>query len=310
MWKKVAVTMTGTSKSSIKGAWFVLGAALLWGTTGTAQSFAPAGFDPIVIGFLRLAIGGIALLLLALSRKELGSLRGWPLRLTFLAAFFTAAYQACFFAAVAKTGVAVGTIVGIGSAPIAGGLLGYLFRKEKPGRRWGVATCLAIFGCALLALSGTRGDVEINLLGLFLALGAGFSYAAYTLAIKGLLEDRSPNAVMAVVVCLGALLLVPTLWGRELVWLLQPRSIAVALHLGLITMGLSYWLFARGLRMVQVATAVTLSLAEPMTAGLLGVIIVGEYLPFAAWVGLLLILSGLLILALPARRAKRAKAVV
>jgi len=302
--------MKETGKSSSGGAWFVLTAAVIWGTTGTAQTFAPAGFDPIVIGFLRLAIGGLVLLLLALSRKELGSLRGWPLRLTFLAAFFTAAYQACFFAAVAKTGVAVGTIVGIGSAPIAGGLLGFLFRGERPGRRWAIATFLAIFGCAALALSSSRGDVEINLFGLVLALAAGFSYAAYTLAIKGLLEDRSPNAVMAVVICLGALLLLPALWGRDLVWLLEPRSVAVALHLGVVTMGLSYWFFARGLRSVQVATAVTLTLAEPMTAGLLGVLVVGEYLPLTAWGGLLLILSGLLILALPARRAKKAVPVV
>ena len=296
--------MTVSAKTPVAGAWLVLGAALLWGTTGTAQSFAPAGFDPVVIGFLRLAIGGMALLLLALSRGEIGSLRGWPLRATLLAGLFTAAYQICFFAAVAKTGVAVGTIVGIGSAPIAGGLLGYLFRGEKPGRRWGLATLLAIIGCALLAWSSSRGDVQINLFGLLLALGAGGSYAAYTLVIKGLLEDRSPNAVMAVVVCLGALILLPTLWGRELAWVLQPRSIAVVLHLGLVTMGLSYWLFARGLRTVQVATAVTLSLAEPMTAGLLGVVVVGEYLPPSAWGGLLLILSGLLLLALPARRAK------
>lgn len=298
--------MSVPGKTAVNGAWFVLGAALLWGTTGTAQSFAPAGFDPIVIGFLRLAIGGAALLLLALSRGEIGSLRDWPLRATFLAALFTAAYQVCFFAAVAKTGVAVGTIVGIGSAPIAGGLLGYLFRGERPGRRWGLATFLAIIGCTLLAWSGSRGDVEINLFGLLLALGAGAAYAAYTLMIKGILEDHSPNAVMAVVVCLGAILLLPTLWGRELAWLAQPRSVMVVLHLGLVTMGLSYWLFARGLRTVQVATAVTLSLAEPMTAGLLGVIVVGEILPPSAWGGLLMILSGLLLLALPARRAKKA----
>ena len=44
------------------GVWFVLGAALLWGTTGTAQAFAPAGFDPLVIGSLRLTVGGVVLL--------------------------------------------------------------------------------------------------------------------------------------------------------------------------------------------------------------------------------------------------------
>lgn len=283
-----------TQPKTIGGHGFVLGAALLWGTTGTAQAFAPAGFDPKVIGALRLLIGGIALLLLALYRRELGRLHDWRWRPVILAAAFTASYQLCFFAAVAKTGVAVGTIVGIGSSPIAGGLLGLIFRGEKPGRRWLLATLMAIIGCSLLSLSG--GEIAIDPLGILLAIGAGASYAAYTLMIKGLLEQHSPNAVMAVVVCVGAIMLSPLLAGCDPDWLLQPRSIAVILHLGLATMALSYWLFARGLQSVQVATAVTLSLAEPMTAATLGILVLGEQLNAQAFFGISLIFAGLLVL--------------
>lgn len=92
--------------------------------------------------------------------------------------------------------------------------------------------------------------IKIDLLGILLAISAGAAYAAYTLVIKGLLEKHSPNAVMAVVVCVGALLLSPLLISVDLAWLLQPRSISVILHLGLATMALSYWLFARGLQTV------------------------------------------------------------
>jgi len=276
------------------GHWLVLGAALLWGTTGTAQAFAPAGFDPKVIGALRLLIGGLALLLLAVKRRELGSWRNWNWLLVLFSGLFTASYQLCFFAAVAKTGVAVGTIVGIGSSPIAGGLLGLLFRGEKPGRRWVLATFLAICGCSLLSLGG--GDIAVDLLGILLAVGAGASYAAYTLIMKGLLEKHSPNAVMAVVVCAGAIMLAPLLADCDPDWLLQPRAIVVALHLGLATMALSYWLFARGLRQVQVATAVTLSLAEPMTAATLGILVLGEQLNLGAFCGISLILAGLVAL--------------
>ncbi len=285
----------GTTRST--GVLFVLGAALLWGTTGTAQAFAPAGFDSTVIGALRLLIGGAALLLLAGCRGEIAPLREWRLKPLLLAGLFTAGYQLCFFAAVARTGVAVGTIVGIGSSPIAAGLLGLLFRGERPSRRWLLATVLAIAGCTLLGLGDGR--VRVDPLGIALALGAGASYAAYTLAIKGLLDEHSPNAVMALVVCVGALLMSPLLFGRDLGWLLQPRAIAVVLHLGLATMALSYWLFARGLQLVPVATAVTLSLAEPMTASMLGIFVLGEVLSLRAFGGIGLIFTGLLLLALP-----------
>jgi len=282
------------NKNLSAGVWYVLGAALLWGTTGTAQAFAPVGFDPKVIGALRLLIGGVALLILSLYRHELGKLRDWNWKLLFWAALFTACYQICFFAAVAKTGVAVGTIVGIGSGTVFGGLLGRVFRGEKLTRRWGVATALAVCGCSLLSLDS--GNVKIDLIGIILALGAGASYSTYSLILKGLLEKHSPNAVMALVVCGGAIFLSPMLVNCDLEWLLQPLSIGVVLHLGLATMALSYWLFARGLKTVTLATAVTLALAEPMTAATLGIVVLGEQLNPQALGGISLIFLGLTVL--------------
>lgn len=288
--------MSNTDQSK-SGIWFVLMAATLWGTTGTAQAFAPAGFDPLVIGTLRLAIGGGAMLLLVLLQGGFSQFRNWPLKATIAAAVFTALYQASFFAGVAKTGVAVGTIVGIGSAPVAGGILGYLFRGERPGRNWFIATTLAIVGCTLLVFS-SGDDVKIDPLGVALAIGAGVAYAAYTLAFKGLLEKRTPIIAIAVVFCLGALMLSPLMIGRNLAWLAEPRGVGVVLHLGLVTAALAYWLFARGLQRVPVANAMTLTLAEPLTAGLLGLLVLGEKLNTVGFTGIALIFSGLAVLSL------------
>lgn len=290
-------------EKSVNRAWMILAAGILWGTTGTAQALAPAGAQPLTVGALRLAIGGLTLLALALSQRAFTGSGKWPLRSTVAAAVFTALYQLTFFAAVAKTGVAVGTIVGIGSAPVAAGILGRLLHNEVLSWRWLVATALAIGGCTLLALS-SGGEVQIDPLGIALALGAGASYAAYTLAVKNLLPGRSPDAVMAVVFCLGALLLAPFLFTGELAWLLQPRGLAVALHLGVIATALSYWFFARGLLAVPVSTAVTLSLAEPLTAALLGVTLLHEALTPIALAGIVLIFSGLVVLAWSGRRER------
>ena len=87
--------------NSNRGAWMVLAAGVLWGTTGTAQAFAPAGATPLAIGAVRLLVGGTALLILALVRRQLRP-RGWPLLPTITVLTGIALYQVCFFAAVAR----------------------------------------------------------------------------------------------------------------------------------------------------------------------------------------------------------------
>jgi len=274
-----------------RGAWLVLAAAVCWGTTGTAQALAPDGAQPASVGAARLAVGGAALLALAAGRGALHWGERWPLRATLVAAGSMAAYQLCFFAGVAKTGVAVGTIVAIGSAPLFAGVIGFLVRGERPGRRWAAATVLAVLGCSLLVAAGS--SLHVDPVGMLLAASAGASYALFAVSSKGLLEDKPPEAVMAVVFILGALFLAPLLFTTDLAWLEQPRGLGVVLHLGLVTVAIAYTLFARGLRQMPVATAATLSLAEPLTAAMLGVFLLGERLTPIEISGILMIFAGL-----------------
>lgn len=114
--------------------------------------------------------------------------------------------------------------------------------------------------------------------------------------IKGMLSRVSPNAIMAVIVCLAALLLSPLLVNIDQQWLWQPATILVLLHLGLITMAVGYSIFAIGLQTVNIATATTLALAEPLTAALLGVVVLDEQLTTQAMCGIVFIFAGLVVL--------------
>ena len=125
-----------------------------------------------------------------------------------------------------------------------------------------IATIFAVSGCILLA-SGT-GSLHADSRGIALALAAGFSYAAYTVSIKGLLDKKSTDAVLAVVFCSAALLMSPLLFFFDIGWVFTVRGGAVALHLGLFATAGSYWLFVRGLKRVKIGTAATLSLGEPL----------------------------------------------
>lgn len=137
-----------------------------------------------------------------------------------------------------------------------------------------------------------------------LALGAGLSYSGYTLASKQLLDMHPPDVVIAVVFSTSAILLSPLFFVYHTSWLFETRGIIVALHLGLIATALAYFLFSRGLAGVSVATAVTLTLAEPLTAAFLGIFLVGERLVFSSLVGVTLILVGLIILSVGSKSAR------
>lgn len=281
--------------SKVSGAFLVLGAAVLWGTTGTSQALAPSGATPPVIGALRLVVGGLILLGYAALRGSFRNIRGlmsWTLA---GAAVFIAAYQVLFFSGVARAGVAVGTIVGIGSAPIWGGIFGILFAGERPGKAWFIATLLAISGSVLLGMAQTS-EFHVDLPGLVMAVGAGCAYAGFTLFNKRLLMHYPPEGVQAAIFILGGGLLLPLLVGADLNWLTNPKGLLVVGHLGFVTVGLAYTLFSLGLQRVPISNAVTLTLAEPMTAGLLGVLLLGERLPAVAWLGIMLIFSGLAVL--------------
>ena len=157
-----------------KGFLYILAAAVLWGTTGTAQALAPEGARPLGIGTLRLITGGIALLCVYFLRRKAALPQGQPrlpTRPVILAAACMAAYQVLFFAGVARTGVAIGTIVGIGSSPILAGILAFALRGERPGWRWALATFLAVAGCSVLALQGE--EIAVDPWGLLMAVGAG-----------------------------------------------------------------------------------------------------------------------------------------
>lgn len=289
--------LEGEQHRARRGVWFVLLASVLWGTTGTAQAMAPANAQPLTVGFVRLSLGTVVLFIIAAQQGHLACLkdwRAWPLRTTLLAAAAVAAYQLFFFAGVARTGVAVGTIVGIGSAPIAAGIFTTIVYRTSPGRRWMVSTFLALVGCTLLILSGE--DIRVNGLGILLAIAAGTSYALYTLLSKQLLEQQPRGAVLAVTFLLGTCLLLPILFLGDFGWLAEPRGVLVALHLGIITVGVAYTLYAMGLSIISVATTATLTLAEPLTAGLLGVFVLGEELSSGALAGIVLLLAGLLLL--------------
>jgi len=272
----------------------VLIAAVMWGTTGTARALAPADAAPLAVGAVRIAIGGALLVLIALARGTLFATR-WPVAPAITAAAAVAVYQLSFFEGVARAGVAVGTILAIGSAPAFAGLFAWLTLRERPTTRWLVSTAIALTGLVLLVLPSATATVQASAIVLPLIAGAG--YAVYATASKRLVRLGDNVAVAALAFGGGALLLVPVLLIVDLRWLADPRGAIVVLELGVVATALAYILFTAALVRLPVSWSATLSLAEPLTASLLGLAVLGESLAPVQLAGAALVAIGLLVLA-------------
>ena len=286
----------------------VIAAAVCFGTTGTAQAYGPDSASTTAVGLTRIVAGGALLGLVAWWVASRSGTRRTatrlPLGVVLLGGAAVLAYQPTFFAGVRLNGVAVGTVVALGAAPALTGLLEWLITRRLPSRPWFVATGCAIIGVVLLGGLFDAADTDITLGGIAGSLGAALSYAVYALAAKRLL-DKGASATTAIGSIFGtaAVMGAPLLLLVDLSWLGSASGMAMVVWLAAATVALAYVLFAIGLRSLRASTVSTLTLVEPMTACLLGLVLLDEHLSPAAWSGLVVLLAGVVLLAVPGRRA-------
>ena len=281
---------------------FVLFAAMLWGTVGTTQTFLQEGVSPIAVAATRSLIGGGILLIAALAMRKI-NFKTWSWKWTILAALTIALFQCLFFTSVRFTGVAVGTVVTIGSSPVFSGIIELLFWKRKPSRVWGIATLLAIVGCILLFVN--KGEATVDPIGVLLALSAGIMFALYTNCSKQLTEKEETLPAVAMTFTICALMLLP-FSQIGVTWVFDGGNLLPMLFMALAATSLAYLFYLAGLEKIGSSSAVTLSLAEPLTASLLGVFLIGEYLSPTSWIGVAMLLGGIVVLTFGGRKVVQA----
>jgi DME family drug/metabolite transporter len=253
-------------------------------------------------------------------------------------ALAVAVYPLAFYSSMSLAGVAVGNVVALGTAPVFAALLERFVAPRGSGRpldrRWALSAEAAVVGVALLVGAGaghgqadvaaaangtatgtaagtaagppatipvgTSADPSADLLaGIALGLLAGLAYAVYTDTAGRLIRDGHPSrGAMAAQFGVGAVLLVPVLLLTGAPLLQSTASIGVVAYLALGPMFVAYLAFGRGLRTVPGSRATTVTLLEPVVATLLAVVVVGERLAPLGWLGVALVLTGVVAVAL------------
>lgn len=267
-------------------------ASFLWGTTGTAASLTP-DVSPLAIGAFSMGVGGLLLLInahktLANDLKQLLS----QSKLLFIGGLSVAIYPLAFYTTMRWSGVAIGTVISIASAPFFTVVLERLISKKHVSLQWVFSFIFGALGVLLLTLGKQKNmslemDVTTQHWGLVLGLIAGLAYATYSWAAKQMIDSGiSAKSSMASMFGVAAMFLLPSLLVTGDNLFATTTNSIVALYMAVVPMFLGYLLFGLGLRHIEASKATLITLLEPVVATLLAIVIVGEAFDVNSWFGM------------------------
>lgn len=295
--------------SQRRGQWQVVAGGLLLGTMGAF--FQQAGQDPLTTVWFRCAFGALALLLWALAtgrRSEL-SLRGAGLVSATACALLMLANWILFFAAIERTSIALATVV-FHVQPFWVMAIGALWLGEPVSRRQALAAGLALLGLVLATgladlLAGLRQFRPREWWGLAMCLGGSLSYAGVTLiAVRA--RGAGPAAMTWWQCLLGTLLLAPWPWLHG--WPVLGMAWCWLAGLGVLHTALAYRVIYAGMARLPAGRVAVLQFVYPVTAIAVDALVYDRWLRPTQWLGVGLMLIGLVAIRLPPGAARAATA--
>jgi drug/metabolite transporter (DMT)-like permease len=271
-----------------------------------------AAIPVFLLAWLRFGIGGFAMLHWLRKPATEPPLTPRTRRLLFLESFLgNFLFSLCMLWGVSLTSaVSAGVIMAAIPATVA--LLSRVFLRERiSGRTWTAIACAAL-GIGLLALArphegAAAAGGELAWLGNLLVLGAVVCEASYAVIGKALTGALGPKRITALI----------NLWGFALV---TPFGLYAALRFDFAGVGAgtwlllvfyalaasiwTVWLWMTGLKVVPAAQAGVFTAMLPVSAALVGVLVLGETLSAMQLLAFAAALAGVLLATLPVSGAR------
>lgn len=267
-------------------------AALLFSTSPILTRWATASLSNAEIAFGRLAVGGLAVLLLARWRRErlpldrlfpLYGLLGLGLSVHFLT----------YVGAIRHTTMAHTLTIVYASVIVIALLSRVVLAERLSGSQW-AGICLALMGLAVL--TGFEPVMDRRMwLGDLLALGSAVTFGLYTVAGRHQRAQTGLFAYAATVYLVAALCTLPfavhDFSPRGYTW---PAVLSV-IAAGLLPMGLGHTLYNAALRLANAAVVNLLAMQEVIFAVLAGAVLFGEIPTGLTLAGVGLTLAGIVL---------------
>ena len=271
-------------------------------------------FPVFLLAWLRFGIGVIAMLRWLKKPPSEMPLNRHFKQLVFLESFLgNFLFTLCMITGVSMTSaVSAGVILAAIPAMVA--LLSWYFLKETIGLRvWAAVACGAL-GIGLLSLGkpvpaefGSRAPSH-PWLGNLLVFGAVICEAAYAVIGKKLTTVLTPKRISAIINLWGFALMTPM--GLYTAWHFNFATVSWSIWLLLVFYALAasvwtVWLWMTGLKTIPAARAGVLTVLLPISAALVGMVVLHERLSAVQLGAFALALAGVMLATLPQARAQK-----
>ena len=263
---------------------------VIWGSTYIVTTELLPPDRPFTAALLRTLPAGLLLVLWGRRGPAWGDGVGW-LRLLVLAALNIGAFQALLFVAAYRLPGGVAAVVGAVGPLVVMGLTWTLDHRRPPALAL-VAGVLGVMGMAALLLSpGARWDM----VGVAAALVGTLCMAAGTFWSRRWRSDLPVLAFTGWQLLAGGVMLAPVAWAVDPpLPALTATHIAGYLYLSLAGALVAYALWFRGIARLPSVAVSSLGLLSPVTAVLLGWVLLGQAMTGVSLVGMLVVLASIL----------------
>ena len=263
---------------------------VIWGSTYIVTTELLPPDRPFTAALLRTLPAGLLLVLWCRRGPAWGDGVGW-LRLLVLAALNIGAFQALLFVAAYRLPGGVAAVVGAVGPLVVMGLTWTLDHRRPPALAL-VAGVLGVMGMAALLLSpGARWDM----VGVAAALVGTLCMAAGTFWSRRWRSDLPVLAFTGWQLLAGGVMLAPVAWAVDPpLPALTATHIAGYLYLSLAGALVAYALWFRGIARLPSVAVSSLGLLSPVTAVLLGWVLLGQAMTGVSLVGMLVVLASIL----------------
>lgn len=263
---------------------------VIWGSTYIVTTELLPPDRPFTAALLRTLPAGLLLVLWSRRWPAWGDWTGWR-RLLVLAALNIGVFQALLFVAAYRLPGGVAAVVGAIGPLVVMGLTWALDHRRPPAVAL-AAGGLGVLGMAALLLSpGSRWDM----VGVAAALAGTLCMAAGTFWSRRWRSDLPVLAFTGWQLLAGGLMLAPVAWAVDpALPTLTATHIGGYLYLSLAGALLAYALWFRGIARLPSVAVSSLGLLSPVTAVLLGWLLLGQAITGVALVGMCVVLGSIL----------------